>query len=540
VERGKKILRFAAPAFLLLLLTLAAHMLMRPQKRPVRIGVDSPSPALGVEIFKNFDSAVEIVPLAQAAGLATGELDYFLTAEESLSSKGQTAGHVVAAVGVNFFHPRQDISLDELTTLLSDSPEQVLISDELALACFPWGDRGKFLPTEKVVAAVGNESVLGIVPVHKRRPCLKVLPVDGIDPRGEEVLASRYPLMARLQIYRRPPTFRERLQKIPGKEQDLLAAYLLSEANPWRNPLRPQSRFAAVGDVMLDRDVKKAALAHNWQWIFAETAPLLRSMDLAFCNLECPIGSKGKFINMFQAPPEAVEGLVYAGFDVVSLANNHILDYHHEGMLETMEILTENNIAGVGAGSNLEAARQPVILEVQGIRIGFVSYTEMWFVHAREPISWQATSDEPGVVPALPEYIWEDISALRDEADIVIASFHWGKEYASQPAAEQKALARLAVDAGTDLVLGHHPHVLQGIEFYKHGVIAYSLGNFVFDQRLPGTQESMVLEATLSKQGVLDINLHPASIQNMRPVILEGRSKNYLLNRIAELSLAIE
>jgi poly-gamma-glutamate synthesis protein (capsule biosynthesis protein) len=209
-------------------------------------------------------------------------------------------------------------------------------------------------------------------------------------------------------------------------------------------------------------------------------------------------------------------------------------------MLETMEILTENNIAGVGAGSNLEAARQPVILEVQGIRIGFVSYTEMWFVHAREPISWQATSDEPGVVPALPEYIWEDISALRDEADIVIASFHWGKEYASQPAAEQKALARLAVDAGADLVLGHHPHVLQGIEFYKHGVIAYSLGNFVFDQRLPGTQESMVLEATLSKQGVLDINLHPASIQNMRPVILEGRSKNYLLNRIAELSLAIE
>lgn len=538
--KAKKMLYVPSALLVLLCLMLAVH-LMQPQVRPVRVGVDSPSPALGAEILKNFASRVEVIPLSRETDLGTawGKLDYFLTTNKSLGSGGQTVGHLVAAVVVNFFHPRQEIFLEELTTLIAESPEQVLISDELDLACFPWGGRGDFLPTEKVIAAVGKDPVIGIVPLHKRRPNLRVLTVNGIDPREEEVLTSLYPLKARLKLYRRPPTFREKLRNFRGKEQ-ILVNYLLSEANPYWNPWHSQGRFAAVGDVMLDRDVKKAALAHSWQWIFAEAAPLLRSMDLTFCNLECPIGSKGKFINMFQAPPEAIEGIVHAGIDIASLANNHILDYHHEGMLETMEILTKNNISGVGAGNNLEAARRPVILDVKGIKVGFAAYTEMWFVHAREPISWQATYDEPGVVPALQEYIWEDITDLRDEADVIIASFHWGKEYASQPTPEQKALARIAVDAGADLVLGHHPHVLQGIEFYKHGVIAYSLGNFVFDQRLPGTQESMVLEATLSKEGVLDLHLHPARIVNMRPVLLGGRNESHLLNRIAKLSLAIE
>jgi len=120
-----------------------------------------------------------------------------------------------------------------------------------------------------------------------------------------------------------------------------------------------------------------------------ETAPFLRSADIAFANLESPIGDKGRFINMFQAPPEAVEGLAFAGFDVVSLANNHALDYHIDGMLETMRLLREYGIAYIGAGRDIQEARSPLIMEVKGVKVGFLSYTEMWFVHAREPISWR-------------------------------------------------------------------------------------------------------------------------------------------------------
>ena len=399
-----------------------------------------------------------------------------------------------------------------------------------------------YLSTEEVIDLVAtDDALLGLIPLQRRVPALQVLAVDRIDPRGPEVLASKYPLKCRLTVQKRPLTWRERLQKLVGRgQEDYLLSYLQSSANAYWDPWHAQAKFGAAGDVMLDRDVKKAGLEKGWEWIFAEAAPLLRGMDLAFCNLECPIGSKGKFINMFQAPPEAIAGITYAGFNVVSLANNHILDYHHEGMQETMAILTDNSIAGVGAGRNIHEARKPVIMEVNGITIGFVAYTEMWFVHSREPISWQATEEEPGVVPARLEYVAEDIADLRGKVDIIVASFHWGKEYADEPTTEQKALARGAVDAGADLVLGHHPHVLQGIEFYKQGVIAYSLGNFVFDQRLPGTQESMVLEFTLSKRGVLDMTIHPAYIQGMQPVILEGNRKAYLYNRIRGLSLDLE
>jgi len=526
-------------------LSVAGHMLLRQQPQPIRVGINSPNPALAEAMLSGFTGEVQIVPLSEGAAerLAKGELDYYLSGQGVPGFEPRIVGHVVAAAVASYFNSREEISLQELESLLAQSPEQVLISEELALADFFWFEHGSFLPTAEVIAAVtADDALLGLIPLQRRAPALRVLRIEGIDPQEAEVLGSNYPLKCRLRVQKRPPSWRERLQAFLGRrqEEDVLIRYLRSVANPYWDPWHSQAKFGAAGDVMLDRDVKKAGLEKGWEWLFAEVAPMLRSMDLTFCNLECPIGSKGKFINMFQAPQEAIAGITYAGFDVVSLANNHILDYHHEGMQETMAILAANNIAGVGAGGNIEEARRPVIMEVNGIKIGFVAYTEMWFVHAREPISWQATEAELGVVPARLDFVWEDITALRDKVDIIVASFHWGREYEDEPTAEQKALARTAVDAGADLVLGHHPHVLQGIELYKQGVIAYSLGNFVFDQRLPGTQESMILEFTLSKLGVLDMSIHPAYIQGMQPIILEGSRKDHLLNRIRGLSLHLE
>jgi poly-gamma-glutamate synthesis protein (capsule biosynthesis protein) len=296
----------------------------------------------------------------------------------------------------------------------------------------------------------------------------------------------------------------------------------------------------AAGDIMLDRDVKKVGLQKGWEHIFAEVAPRIRQADLAFANLESPIGDKGHFINMFQAPPEAIKGVAYAGFDVVSLANNHTLDYHHAGMFETMRLLEEHKIDWVGAGNNIHEARAPLIKEVNGVRVGFLAYTEMWFIHAREPISWEGTEDEPGVAPARLDIIVEDVGKLRSNVDCVIVTIHWGKEYIHEPTPEQKRLARAAIDAGADLVLGHHPHVLQGIEFYKKGVIAYSLGNFVFDLNLPKTWETMILEFTLSATGPLDMKVIPAYIFGVQPQILEGSHKNALYGQIRDFSLQID
>lgn len=242
---------------------------------------------------------------------------------------------------------------------------------------------------------------------------------------------------------------------------------------------------------------------------------------------------------MFQAPPEAVQGIAYAGFDVVSLANNHTLDFHIEGMFETMRLLEEHGIDWVGAGQDIHAARSPLIKEIGGIKVGFLSYTEMWFVYTREPISWQATQDEPGVAPARLETIVDDVTKLRDLVDVVIVSVHWGKEYVHEPTAEQFTLARAAVDAGAHLVLGHHPHVLQGIEFYQHGVIAYSLGNFVFDINLPKTWETMILDFTLSPSGVRDLTIVPAYIFGVQPRILQGSHRDAVYRQIRHYSLKL-
>lgn len=526
-------------AVILILLIAAAAVLsalLPPllQSKPPRIAICSPYSALAEELLP--DGAGEIFTRNQHPHL--DGLDYYITSGEPLAGWiSHPAGDAVAALIVSYFNPRTAITHRELEQLLAESPEKVLISQQLALPGLPWFDRySSYLPSQSVLEQVAaNGQLVGIVPLHHRTAAVRVLPVDGLDPRRRDTVRAGYPLTAPLLLQHPAPNLWQRLRQRLRPQTDPLLDHLDSAANPYRDLWQNQASFVAAGDVMLDRDVKKEGQNRGWEWIFAQVAPFLSKADLAFCNLECPIGQRGRFINMFQAPREAILGMASAGFDIVSLANNHILDYHFEGMFETIELLAKHDIAGVGAGRDIAAARKPVILEVNGIRVGFLAYTEMWFVHAREPISWQATETEPGVAPAKLEYVVEDVSSLREQTDIVVVSFHWGREYDHQPTDEQIRLGRAAIDAGAHLVLGHHPHVLQGIEFYRQGVIAYSLGNFVFDQRLPHTQESMVLAFTFSRRGILDLTIHPAHIYGFRPRLL-GEAGAGLAGKIRSLS----
>jgi len=236
-----------------------------------------------------------------------------------------------------------------------------------------------------------------------------------------------------------------------------------------------------VGDIMLSRSVgEKIEQESNWQWPFLKISNYLKEADLLFGNLEGPISDKGKDVGSvysFRASPKAAEGLKYAGFDVLSLANNHIGDWSRIAMEDTFKILEENNIDYVGAGYNKQEAHLPVIKELEsGAKIAFLAYTNLGSKN------WEAKDNLSGIAWLEGEQMRKDIKKAKTLADIVIISMHFGEEYVLHSNSIQQSLARAAIDAGADLVVGHHPHVIQEIEEYKDGYIAYSLGNFVFDQ----------------------------------------------------------
>lgn len=513
---------------------------------PPKIGINAQSTELVEQLFQSaqigeicLDQTTELL-----TRLANGSLDYIVEmGEPTPGAIYWSLGQLVPAIIVPYFDQAEGMSLQELIRALETHPQQVLVSSTLKLPDFPWSNQPvRYLHSALVIDEVAKgRGKFGVIPLQDRSPAVRVLPLEGVDPSHPSEDDQPYCLTRSLYLSRPERTLTRRLKDLHILHQGGIVdeVRLAPDKTRYANPWGQQIQMVAVGDVMLNRDVKKEGLAKGWEYIFDKVAPFISRADLAFANLESPIGDKGHFINMFQAPSEAIKGIVHAGFDVVALANNHTLDYHHEGMFETMRLLDEHEIDWVGAGRNIQEARQPLIREVGGVRVGFLSYTEMWFVNAREPISWKATEDEPGVAPAEIDYIVEDVSKLRHMVDVVIVTVHWGKEYTHKPTIEQRSLARAAVDAGADLVLGHHPHVLQGIEFYKQGVIAYSLGNFVFDLNIPKTWETMVLEFTLSTAGVLDMTIVPTYIFGVQPQILQGYHREVLYRQIRDFSLQI-
>lgn len=513
---------------------------------PPRLGLAALSAELVFDLFPGgrFSEVVLGGERQLEESLVSGDLDYLL--EIGAPGDGLVSwplGYLVPAVVVPFFSERQGLDVRELEDVLFFRPEQVLVAAELALPGFPWsGKPVQYLPAGQVVETLReNRAALGIIPLQARRPAVRVLPLGGVDPRECADDPEAYPLTRGIYLSQAPQSLPDRLRAwVQNRLRNPIDAFrLLAQQTDYADPWAGEVSLLAAGDIMLDRDVKKSGLEKGWEYLFAETAPLLRSADLSFANLESPIGAAGRFINMFQAPSQAVEGLAFAGLDVLSLANNHALDYHHEGLLETMRLLREYGIDWVGAGRNIEEARRPLIREVGGVKVGFLAYTEMWFVYAREPISWQATPDEPGVAPAELDQVVEDVHRLRGQVDVLVVSVHWGKEYVHEPTPEQMSLARAAAEAGADIVLGHHPHVLQGIEFWGKGVIAYSLGNFVFDLNLPSTWETVLLQFTFTRGGVRDLDIIPAYISGVQPRILEGAHREAVYQRLRQYSLPL-
>lgn len=269
-------------------------------------------------------------------------------------------------------------------------------------------------------------------------------------------------------------------------------------------------RIILVGDVMLARGVANQIKKHgDFNYPFLNMADFLNSADLVFGNLEGPISDRGVkqgSVHSFRFDPKTVEALRWAGFDVVSIANNHILDYGPTALSDTQSYLEKNGIKFAGAGKNYEEANEAAILEVKSKKLAFLAYTNLL------PKSLAATVDTPGISDFDVPKIKTKIEVLRKENDLVIVSMHWGEEYQAKANLAQKKIAREFTDAGADLMVGHHPHVPQEVEQYNQGWIFYSLGNFVFDQNFSEeTMEGLVAEVKI-KDGKID-SVEPIKIK---------------------------
>jgi poly-gamma-glutamate capsule biosynthesis protein CapA/YwtB (metallophosphatase superfamily) len=267
----------------------------------------------------------------------------------------------------------------------------------------------------------------------------------------------------------------------------------------------------AVGDVMLGRDVAAEAQP------FEAVAPWLHSADLVAGNLECAItegGTPRAGPYRLRASPVAVAALRGAGFDVLGLANNHALDYGPEGLAETVSRLKGAGIETVGAGPDAQAASQPLIREVRGVRLAFLAFNAVPDPEDRpEDRGWTpARWDREGAMAA--------IGAARAQADGVIVSIHWGYEYDLRSDPAQRDMAQAMLEAGADLVVGHHPHVVQGTEIAFRGFgetsevrggrfVAYSLGNLVFDQEQGDTRQGLALRAFFDGEGLRAVQALP-------------------------------
>ncbi|MEW5988777.1 MAG: CapA family protein [Chloroflexota bacterium] len=270
--------------------------------------------------------------------------------------------------------------------------------------------------------------------------------------------------------------------------------------------------LAAVGDLMLARGLGTTIAGGNLAWPFANVAEVLRAADVTVGNLESSLGDVGQPAvksYTFQAPPAAAQTLALAGFDVLSLANNHALDYGPDALLQGIGLLSQQGIATVGAGVKATAAHAPHFRQVNGLTLAFLGYVNVPVEGTGfDTQTWTATDTAPGLAWATPEQITADVTAARQQADLVIVILHSGYEYVEPPSPPQVAAARAAIDAGASLVLGHHAHVLQGIEFYKEGVIAYGLANFAFV--IDGPPETAILNVWLDAAGVRQLEIVPA------------------------------
>ncbi len=318
-----------------------------------------------------------------------------------------------------------------------------------------------------------------------------------------------------------PPTKTAFKPTLPTLEQ------IFSDNHTWGATISGERirTIIATGDVIPARSVNVQVLQRkDFNWPYLKTVDVTKNADITFANLEAPlIGKCEPTIEgmVFCGNTRNVEGLVYAGIDVASLANNHAGNFGVEGVKETVELLNKNNILVTGIDGL-------AIKEIKGLKFAFLGYDDI-------------TKPQPGVSNAEDEKIKTEIAEAKKQADIVIVTFHWGVEYRDQPDERQKYLGHLAIDVGADLVIGNHPHWIQPVEIYKGKLITYAHGNFVFDQMWSlKTREGVIGKYTFYDNQLIDVEYLPVQIDNYgQPYFVEATKKKSILESMKRESIKL-
>ncbi|HAE36363.1 MAG: Poly-gamma-glutamate synthetase complex A [Candidatus Nomurabacteria bacterium GW2011_GWF2_35_66] len=257
-----------------------------------------------------------------------------------------------------------------------------------------------------------------------------------------------------------------------------------------------------VGDIMLTRGVGtsvKNNFGGDFNKLF-ENIPEIKKADILFGNLEGPVSDIGNNVGSkysFRMDPSILPTIKNAGFDIVSFANNHVGDWNVNAFKDTLLRFEVSEIPQIGAGINKVDAETPVIIEKNGIKFGFLGFSDVG------PAWMEAKEGKAGILLASDPRLPEIIQNAKLESDVLIISIHWGDEYKTTHNAHQESLAKIIIDNGADMIIGHHPHVIQDIGEYKGKTIVYSLGNFIFDQYFSkNTMRGMAFEAKF-EDGIL-------------------------------------
>lgn len=281
----------------------------------------------------------------------------------------------------------------------------------------------------------------------------------------------------------------------------------------------------ATGDIIPARYINFQTVKRNdFNWPYELTFEVLKNADLTFANLEsplitnCPVVTDGM---VFCGDKKNIEGLKFAGIDIINLANNHFGNWGQKGVDETIKSLNENGISYTGING-------PEFKEIKGTKFAFLGYNNV--------------GNESLISSAEENKISKEISEAKRQADVIIVAFHWGTEYTSSPNQRQKDLAHLAIDSGADLIIGNHPHWIQPVEIYKGKIIAYAHGNFVFDQFWSQkTMEGVVGKYTFYKNKLIDVEFLPVQIDNFgQPSFVKSPKKEEILKNMYQESLNLK
>jgi poly-gamma-glutamate synthesis protein (capsule biosynthesis protein) len=313
------------------------------------------------------------------------------------------------------------------------------------------------------------------------------------------------------------------------------------EIEPQSIEERKEVTISMVGDIIFYGSVESYMKKYGDHYLLESYGPLMKKSDIVLGNLETSISKRGVPVEdkqyTFRGKPEALKTLKNNNFTAVSIANNHVLDYGVEAFLDTLNYLEKYELLYAGGGRNKEEALKGILIEKNGIKVGFLAFTKVVPL-----VEWYAGKNKPGIIGAYMVHEKEFVKAIKDmkqNCDVLVVSVHWGKESSTVIREEEQYIGRRMIDAGADIIMGHHPHVVQGIEIYKGKPIFYSLGNFIFTKsRNDLNNKTIMANVTVDKEGnIIDINIIPGNINNGKPTPMEGAEKDSFIKHLNKMNV---